>query len=141
MIGTSVMKELIKFSMTMRDLFCNKYQCIEVALQGVLRKRCSQNMQQTYRRTPLAKYDFNKVALLLYWNYTWHGCSPVKLLHTFRTLFPKNIFWRLLLNGIIRRCLVKDTALEMLTYNDYYPDQLRKFVFVNRNLLKLLFPL
>ena len=29
--------------------------------RGVLRKRCSENMQQIYRRT--TKYDFNKVAL------------------------------------------------------------------------------
>ena len=30
---------------------------------GVLRKRCSENMQQIYRRTPMPKCDFNKVAL------------------------------------------------------------------------------
>ena len=29
---------------------------------GVLRKRCSENMQQIYRRTPTAKRDFDKVA-------------------------------------------------------------------------------
>ena len=33
---------------------------------GVLRKRCSENMQQMYRRTPMPKYDFNKVAKQLY---------------------------------------------------------------------------
>ena len=31
--------------------------------RGVLRKRCSENMQQIYRRTPMPKCDFNKVAL------------------------------------------------------------------------------
>ena len=31
---------------------------------GVLRKRCSENMQQIYRRIPMSKCDFNKVALL-----------------------------------------------------------------------------
>ena len=30
---------------------------------GVLKKRCSENMQQIYRRTPMPKCDFNKVAL------------------------------------------------------------------------------
>ena len=30
--------------------------------RGVLRKRCSENMQQIYRRTPMPKCDFNKVA-------------------------------------------------------------------------------
>ena len=28
----------------------------------VLRKRCSENMQQVYRRAPMPKCDFNKVA-------------------------------------------------------------------------------
>ena len=31
---------------------------------GVIRKRCSENMQQTYRRTAMLKCDFNKVANL-----------------------------------------------------------------------------
>ena len=31
--------------------------------RSVLRKRCSENMQQIYGRTPLLKCDFNKVAL------------------------------------------------------------------------------
>ena len=34
--------------------------------RGVLRKRYSENMQQIYRRTPMPKCDFNKVALQLY---------------------------------------------------------------------------
>ena len=29
---------------------------------GILRKRCSENMQQIYWRTPMLKCDFNKVA-------------------------------------------------------------------------------
>ena len=32
---------------------------------GVLGKRCSENMQQVYRRTPMPKCDFNKVVTLL----------------------------------------------------------------------------
>ena len=32
----------------------------------VLKKRYSENMQQIYRRTPMPKCDFNKVALQLY---------------------------------------------------------------------------
>ena len=31
--------------------------------RGVPRKKCSENMQQYYRRTPMPKCDFNKVAL------------------------------------------------------------------------------
>ena len=32
--------------------------------RGVLRKRCSENMQQIYRRPPMLKCDFNKVDLV-----------------------------------------------------------------------------
>ena len=32
---------------------------------GVLRRRCSENIQQIYRRTPKPKSDFNKVTLQL----------------------------------------------------------------------------
>ena len=31
--------------------------------RGVLRKRCPENMQQMYRKTPMPKCDFNKVVL------------------------------------------------------------------------------
>ena len=34
--------------------------------RGVLKKSCSENMQQIYRRTPIRKFDFNKGALQLY---------------------------------------------------------------------------
>ena len=57
---------------------------------GVLRKRCSENMRQTYRRTPMPKCDFNKVAKQLIEIAVRHGCSPVNLLHIFRTPYPKN---------------------------------------------------
>ena len=33
---------------------------------GVLRKRCSENIQQIYRRIPMTKCDFKKVASQLY---------------------------------------------------------------------------
>ena len=38
--------------------------------RGVLSKRCSENMLQIYRKTPMPKCDFNKVAKQLYWNHT-----------------------------------------------------------------------
>ena len=34
--------------------------------RGVLRKRCSENMQQIYRRTPMPWCDFNKFVKQLY---------------------------------------------------------------------------
>ena len=48
----------------------------ETVFQSVLRKKCSENMQQIYRKTPMPKCDFNKVDL--------HGCSSVNLQHIFR---------------------------------------------------------
>ena len=65
--------------------------------KGVLRKRCSENMQQIYRRTPIPKCDFNKVALRLIEVTLRHGCSPVNLLHIFRTPLTKNTSGRMLL--------------------------------------------
>ena len=55
--------------------------------RGVLRKKYSENMQQIYRRTPIRKCDFNKVALHFALQ---HGPSPVNLLHIFRIPFLKN---------------------------------------------------
>ena len=37
------------------------YLCQRQPFRGVLRKRCSENMQQIYTRTPMPKCDFNKV--------------------------------------------------------------------------------
>ena len=34
--------------------------------KGVVRKRCSENMQEIYRRTSMPKNDFDRVALQLY---------------------------------------------------------------------------
>ena len=62
-------------------------------LKGVLEKRCSENMQQIYRRTPMPKCYFDKVEISLR-----HGCSPANVLHIFRTPFPRNTSgWLLLL--------------------------------------------
>ena len=38
--------------------------------RGVLRKRCSENMLQIYRRTPMPDVNFNKFAKKRYWNHT-----------------------------------------------------------------------
>ena len=48
-----------------------------------LGKRCFENMQQIYRRTPMPKCNFNKVTIQ-------QGCSPVKMLHIFRTPFLRS---------------------------------------------------
>ena len=56
---------------------------------SVLRKRSSTSIKQTYRRNPLL-CNFIEITLR-------HGCSPVNLLHIFRTPFSKNTSGWLLL--------------------------------------------
>ena len=63
--------------------------CTEQPSRGVLRKSCSENMQQIYRRTPMPKCDFNKVSNFIEIALP-HGCSPVNLLHVFRRAFSRN---------------------------------------------------
>ena len=46
----------------------------------------------------MPKYDFNKVANNVIEITLRHGCSPVNLLHTFRTSFLKHTSGWLLLN-------------------------------------------
>ena len=70
--------------------------------RGVIRNSCSENVQLIYRRKPMAKCGFKKVALQLYWN----RISRVKLLHIFRTPFPKNTPGRLLLSVSVQFCLI-----------------------------------
>ena len=60
--------------------------------RGVPRKRCSEIMQQIYRRTPMPKCDFNKVASNFIEIALLHGCSTVNLLLIFRTLFHFSSF-------------------------------------------------
>ena len=66
---------------------------------GVLRKKCHKNMPQIYRRTPTSKNDLKWNVQSNFIEITFrHGCSPVNLLHFFRTSFPKKTSgWLLLL--------------------------------------------
>ena len=50
-------------------------------------------MQQIHRRKPMPKCDFNNFTEIA----LQHGCSPVHLLHIFRTPFPRNTSGWLLL--------------------------------------------
>ena len=77
--------------------FCNNY--LQKQPSGVIKKRCSENMKQIYMRTPMLKWDFNKV--IKQGNFIEvtlrHRCSHVNLLHIFRTPLPKNTSGRLFL--------------------------------------------
>ena len=53
-------------------------------LRVVLKKSCSENVQQIYRRTPMMRWaSLFEITLR-------HGCSPVNVLHIFRTPLPRN---------------------------------------------------
>ena len=52
-----------------------------------VKKRCSQNIQQNYRRTTIPKCDFNKVAKQLYWNRLVAWVFPCKFAAYFQNNF------------------------------------------------------
>ena len=80
--------------------------------RGVLKKRCSESMQQICSRTPMPKCNLNKVARQ---KSLRHGCSPVNLLHIFRTPFFKNISGWLLLRYNIRGAILR-SAFAVASY-------------------------
>ena len=53
--------------------------------RGAPRKRCSENMQQIYRRTPIMKCDFK--TLQLYWNHTSAWVFSCKFAAYFQNTF------------------------------------------------------
>ena len=55
----------------------------------VLIKRCSENMQQISRRTPMPRCDLNKVAKQLYWNRTLEWMFFCKFAAYFQSIFSK----------------------------------------------------
>ena len=62
--------------------------------KGVLRKRCSENMQQIFRRAPMPRWDFNKVAKQLYWNRTSAWVFSCKFAAYFQNIFSQEHLWR-----------------------------------------------
>ena len=89
--------------------------------RGVFKKRRSENIQQIYRRTPMPKCDlqsnFIESALR-------HGCSPVNLLHIFRTVFPKNTSGRLLLQYVHCNCSFSSLCRHIFWNQPYLSNQI-----------------
>ena len=56
--------------------------------RGVLKKRCSENMQQIHKRTPMPKCDFKKDALQLCWNHTSAWVFSCTFAAYFQSTFP-----------------------------------------------------
>ena len=63
------------------------------SFRGVLLKRYSENMQQIYRRTPMPKCDFNKVAKKLYWNPTSALMFSCTFAAYFQNTFSQEHHW------------------------------------------------
>ena len=57
--------------------------------RGILGKRCSENMQQIYKRTLILKCDFIEITLR-------HGCSPVNC-----CIFSEHLFLGIILVGCL----------------------------------------
>ena len=55
--------------------------------RNVPMKRCSENMQQIYKKTPMPKCDYNKVALQLYCNHTSAWVFSCKFAAYFQNTF------------------------------------------------------
>ena len=74
----SIKKVFLKISQHLQENTCASQ---KQPFRGVLEKRCSENVQQIYRRILMPKYDLNKVAK--------HRCFSVTFARFFRTAFFK----------------------------------------------------
>ena len=79
-------KKVLLFNETILNIIRNfiPHETQKQPSRDVLRKRCSENMQQIYRHEIAPR----------------HGCSPINLLHIFRTPFPRNNSGWLLLETV-----------------------------------------
>ena len=96
---------------------------------GVHRKRCSENIQQIYRRTPMPKCDFNKVVLQLYWNHTLAWLLSCKFAAYFQNNFLKNASVWLLLKRLFYSVAVPHYRLT-LKIHQYAVLLLTKYYYV-----------
>ena len=78
---------------TFQSHFCAKWLVQKQLPRGVSRKKCSENMQQIYRITPMSKCDFNKVTLELYWNHTLAWVFSFKFAAYFQSTFSQEHLW------------------------------------------------
>ena len=87
---------LLKITFTLNNIEV-WFLCQKQSFMDVLRERCSKNMHQIYRRTPMSKCDFNKVTKQIHWNRisAWQFSS--KFAAYLRKPFPDNTYEQLLL--------------------------------------------
>ena len=82
-----------------------RYEMQKPPFRGVLRKRCSENMQQIYKRTPMPKCDFSATLLKSHFS--------MGVLHIFRTPFLNNLrtplkgyFWECVNKFLLPPCII-----------------------------------
>ena len=91
--------------------FCFNFLTIKVPIIpkhssiGVRRKRCLRNRQPIYRKTPMPKCDFNKVALQLYWNHTSAWVFSCRFAAYFQNTFSWEFIWRTASRQLIHRAI------------------------------------
>ena len=86
-----IVRRILRFTGVSQAFICVLHSVQSVKKQpprDAPRKKCSENMQQIYRRTPIPKCDFSKVAKQLYWNRT----SVWVLSCKFAVYLQKNLF-------------------------------------------------
>ena len=79
-------------------------------------KMCSEHMQQSFRRTPMEKCDFNKVAKERYWNQTFPWGFLLKIYCIWRTVF----YCGLLLKISPAICFTMEIYLHGFTFKNNY---------------------
>ena len=81
--------------LSMITTFCSKccWLSMTTTFAAYLQKRCSEGMQQIYRRTPMPKCDFNKVAKQLYWNHPSAWVFSYKFAAYLQNTFSQELLW------------------------------------------------
>ena len=85
--------------------------------RGVPWKRCSENKQQIYRRTPMPKCHFNKVTKQFYWNRTSAWVFSCKFA---AQLFSEHFFLRTPLVGCFWYFSRRETRKRWLTESNTF---------------------
>ena len=90
--------------------------------RGVLKKRCSENMPQIYRRTPMPKCTFNKVAKQPYWNRTLAWVFSCKFAAYFQNTFSQEHLWvaafAVVINQIQFTIFIPTRTVTVIDYSD-----------------------
>ena len=106
----------------------------------VSRKRCSKNMQQIYKKTPMLKCEINKVAKQLYWNHTSAWEFSCKFAAYFQNIFSWKHLWvaasvaRIFANAYLTLGYFKDERVWIRSLFPPHFSRKSSLLFVNRKI-------